>query len=175
MQSGLWPLYTSNSNIYLNFSLNPNSFVTYIIPMYLYYPQYASWFQTCTCRGLCIQSSQAQAYVFTAKPESHWSTHHKAFVILVTALIFLKTKQTSAQERRPSCIHLNLHLHHHQGVFEDNTPHTSTSEWFARKLTTWIIRTSVGRSTSSYVCTFVRGSNVLQASGVANSMRKLIV
>ncbi len=59
---------------------------------------YASWFQTCTCRGLYIWSSQVQAYILV-RPGGYWSTT-KAFVILVI-LTFLKTKLTFAQGRSP--------------------------------------------------------------------------
>ncbi len=78
-------------------------------------------------RGLYIQSSEVQAYVSTAKPGGHWSTHQKAFIILVTALTFLKTKLMSAQGRSLSCVQLDFHPHHHQEVLKGDTPHASTS------------------------------------------------
>ncbi len=62
-------------------------------------------------------------------------------------LTFLKTKLTSAQGRSPSCVPQGFHPHHHQGVLESGTLHVSMSGWSARRSTTWIIRTSVGRST----------------------------
>ncbi len=48
------PLCTSILNIYLNLNLNPNGLSLVSFPMHLYYPQYASWFQTYTSRGLYI-------------------------------------------------------------------------------------------------------------------------
>ncbi len=117
---------------------------------------------------------KSRPYVSTARPGGHWSTHQETFIILVTAMTFLKTKLTSTQGKSPSCVQQSFHLHHYQGVLKDDIPHASTSGWSARKLTTWIIRTSIGRSTSFYVYMFIRGSDVSQASSVADSMRKLI-
>ncbi len=79
--------------------------------------------------------------------------YQEAFVILVV-LTFLKTKLTFAQERSPSCVQQGFYPHRHQGVLENDILHTSTSGWSARRSTTWIIRTSVGRSTilRTYVC-----------------------
>ncbi len=148
--------------------------VTYIILMHSYHPQYASWLQMFTQqRFLYIQSSQIRAYVFV-RPGGHWSTHQVAFIILITALMFLNTKLTSAQGRSPCCNQLDLHPHRHQGVLENDTPHPLTSGWSLKKLTTRTIRTSVSRSTPSYVHIFVRGSDVPQASGAADLMRRLI-
>ncbi len=62
-------------------------------------------------------------------------------------LTFLKTKLISAQGRSPSCVQQGFHPHRHQGVLEGDTLHALTSGWSARRSTTWIIRTSVGRST----------------------------
>ncbi len=62
-------------------------------------------------------------------------------------LTFLKTKLTFAQGRSLSCIQQGFHSHCHQGVIKGDTLHVSTSGWSARRSTTWIIRTSVGRST----------------------------
>ncbi len=50
---------------------------------------YTSWFQTCTCRGLCIWSSQVQAYVFV-RPGGYWSITKEAFVILISYSDFLE-------------------------------------------------------------------------------------
>ncbi len=61
-----------------------------------------------------------------------------------------------------------------KGVIKGDTFHISISERSARKLTTEIICTSVDRSTPFYVCIFVKESDILQASGAANSMKKLI-
>ncbi len=77
-------------------------------------------------KSLYIQSSQVQAYILV-RPRGHWSTHQKAFIILVIALIFLKTKLTSAQRRSPNYVQLDLHLYRHQGVLEGNTPHALMS------------------------------------------------
>ncbi len=71
-----------------------------------------------------------------------------------------------------SCVQQSFHPHRHQGVLEGNTLHASTSGWFARRSTTWIIRTLVG-GVLSYVYTFGE-SDVPQASGVANLMKRLI-
>ncbi len=62
-------------------------------------------------------------------------------------LTFLKTKLTFAQGRSPSCVQQGFHPHCHQGVLKGDMLHTLTSGWSARRLTTWIIHTSVGRST----------------------------
>ncbi len=78
--------------------------------------------------------------------------YQEAFVILVV-LTFLKTKLTSAQGRSPSCVQQGFHSHHHQGILAGDTLHTSTSRWSARRSTTWIIHTSVGKST--LLCTYV--------------------
>ncbi len=46
-----------------------------------------------------------------------------------------------------SCVQQGFHPHCDQGVLEGDTLHTSTSGWSARRSTTWIIHTSVGRRT----------------------------
>ncbi len=61
-------------------------------------------------------------------------------------LTFLKTKLTSAQGWSPSYVQQGFHPHRHQVMLEGAILHASTSGWSARRSTTWIIRTSVGRS-----------------------------
>ncbi len=80
--------------------------------------------------------------------------YQEAFVIFVITLTFLKTKLMSAQGRSPSYIQQGFHLYCRQGLLEGDMLHASTSGWFARRLTTWIILTSVGRSIllPMYVC-----------------------
>ncbi len=88
-------------------------------------------------------------------------------------LTFLKTKLTSAQGRSPSCVQQGFYPHCHQGVLEGDTLHASTNGWSARRSTTWIIRTSVGRSTilRMYVLEKV---TYHKPSGAANLMKRLI-
>ncbi len=119
--------------------------------MHLYHPRYASWFQTCTYRGLCIWSSQVKAYVI-CKAWGPLVYYQETFVILIMTLTFLKTKLTSAQGRSPSCIQQGLHSHRYQGVLEGDMLYAAMSGWSARRLTTWIIHTSIGRSIPSYIC-----------------------
>ncbi len=85
----------STSDIYLNFSLNPNSLVTCIIPDAFISSRYIRIIlirliipDVHQQRFLCIQSDQVQAYVLV-RPGSHWSTHQEAFVILVNAFMFI--------------------------------------------------------------------------------------
>ncbi len=51
--------------------------------MYLYHPIYASWFQTCTYKGLYIWSRQDQAYILD-RPGGYWFITKEAFVILIS-------------------------------------------------------------------------------------------
>ena len=145
-------------------------------PMHLYHPQYALWFQMCNCKRLCIQSGQAKAYVFTARPGSHWYIHQEAFIMFSQSpdVHRKKTKLTSAQKKSPSCIQQGFHPHRYQEMLENNILHASTSGWSARRLTTWIIRISVDKSTPFYIHTFVRRSDVPQVRGATDSIRRLI-
>ncbi len=93
--------------------------------------------------GLRILSGLGATGLLSRRPSS----------FLSGTLTFLKTKLTSAQGKNPSCVQQGFYPHHHQGVLEGDMLHASTSGWSIRRSTTWIIRNSVGRSTSSYVLT----------------------
>ncbi len=60
------------------------------------------------------------------------------------------------QKKSPSCIKQGFHLYRHKGVLKGNTPHTLTSEWFTKRLITWIIiYILVDKSIFSYVYIFI--------------------
>ncbi len=61
--------------------------------------------------------------------------------------LFWKYSWRSHKGEVLSCVQQGFHPHRHQGVLKGDTLHASTSGWFARRLTTWIICISVGRST----------------------------
>ncbi len=153
------PLRTLTSNIYLNLNLNlslnsqrPTGLVTCIILMQLYHPDTPH------------DSRRAPAEVSASDQVRSRSTYslglgatgllrRRPSAFSSSTLTFLKTKLTSAQGRSPSCVQQGFHLHQHQGMLEGDTLHASTSGWSARRSTTWIISTSVGRST--ILCTYV--------------------
>ncbi len=64
----------------------------------------------CTCRSLCIWSSQLQAYVLD-RPKGHWSTTKEAFVILINYSDFpedeadVRTKEKSLAASSRAFIH----------------------------------------------------------------------
>ncbi len=96
-------LRTSTFNIYLNIYFNLNGLVICIICICIIFNTPYDSRHTYS-RGLYTSNqNQVQVYVLV-RPGGHWSTHQKAFVIFVTALTFLKTNLTSAQERKPSCV-----------------------------------------------------------------------
>ncbi len=150
------PLRTSASKhlsqpqiIYLNLSLNlqwPTGLVTCIILMHSYHPDtpynsrrtLAKVSASDQVRSRPTYSSGLGATGLLPKRSSSFSS---------ATLTFLKTKLTFEQGRSPSCVQQGFHPHHHQGVLKDDTLHVSTNGWSARRSTTWIICTFVGRST----------------------------
>ncbi len=106
-------IYLTPQIIYLNLSLNsqrPSGLVTCIILMHLYHPDafvpswYASWFQTCTCRGLCIWSRSGLGLRTLSGLEATGLLPRRPSSFSSGILTFLKTKLTSAQGRSPSCV-----------------------------------------------------------------------
>ncbi len=150
------PTSTSNSN---HLPQPQPQFPTAYWPRHLHHPDafvsswYASWFQTCTCRGLCIWSRSGPGLRTLSGLGATSLLLRRPLSFSSGTLTFLKTKLTSAQGRSPSCVQQGFHLHRHQGVLEGGTLHASTSGWSIRRSTTWIIRTSVGRST--ILCMYV--------------------
>ena len=115
-------LHTSISNIYLNLSLNPNGFITYIISdTFVSSPIYCMIPDMHLQRFLCIKSSQIQTYVFTIKPEGHWSIYQEAFVILINALMFIEDK-VDVYTREKSELHLVR--------FSSTPPLRSAQRWY---------------------------------------------
>ena len=79
----------------------------------------------------------------------------------------------SKQEKSPNCVQQNFYPYHYQRVFQNITPHAVTNRSFAKRLTTGIIYISVDRSIPLYICTFVRGSDVRQASSAVDLIIRL--
>ncbi len=141
--------------IYLNLSLNsqrPTGLVICIILMRSYHPD-----TTHDSRPALVevsasdQVSSRPTYLLGLGATGLLPKRPSSFSS--ATLTFLKTKLTFAQGRSPSCVQQGFHLYHHQGLLEGDALHASTSGWSAKRSTTWIIRTSIGRSTilSTYV------------------------
>ncbi len=100
------PLHISTSNIYLNIylnlKLNRNGFITYIIPdAFLSYPIHLIHdFRPSLHQPsfYVANQSQVQAYILV-RPGGYWSTHQKAFIILVKALTFYRRQSWRPHKR----------------------------------------------------------------------------
>ncbi len=123
----------------------PTGLVICIFLIHLYQPRYASWFQTCIGRALCIWSNQVQAYVLV-RPGGHWSTTRRPSPFSSFWLFWRQSWRLHKEEVLAASNRAFIHTAI-KGCSRVICSHASTSGWSTRRSTTWIIRTSVCRST----------------------------
>ena len=144
MQSGLQAI------AYSKISLNPNCLVTCIIHnTFVSSPIRLIILDVQLQKFLYIWSNLGLEGPLVYPPRGHCHSNQNPNVHRRQVL-------TSAQERNPSCIKQSFHPHCHQGMLKSDTPHALTSRQSAKRLTTWIIRTSVGRSILFYIYMFFK-------------------
>ncbi len=160
--------------MYLNLSLNsqwPTGLVTCIILMHLYHPDTPHDFRRTPVEISASDQVRSRPMYSPGLGATGLLPRPSSF-----SLFWLSWRQSWRLHKGEvlSCVQQGFHPHRHQGVFEGDTFHASTSGWSARRSTTWIIHTSVGRSTilRTYV---LQEATYHKPSGAANSMRRLIV
>ncbi len=123
------PLRTSTSNIYLNFSLNPNGLLASSLALSRYIRIILDTPHDSRYTPAEVSASDQ------ARPKPTYSSGMGGTNLLLrrsssfssAVLTFLKIKLTSAQGRNPSYIQQSFHLYSHQVILEGDMLHASTS------------------------------------------------